>query len=104
MTELRKSIDLAKHDPTIAAQSHNSLGAVLANRKDYQGAIEHFHAATALSPTSAIYFVNLANALAAIGRTTEGRQAIERAQQLNPNLGKPLLPNENLSPSRVKKK
>ena len=89
IAELTRAIALAADDDVLAAQSHNTLGAVLANQQKYLEASDHFREASKREPRNAIYLVNLANALKAAGKDAEATAAIEEARQIDPSIARP---------------
>jgi serine/threonine-protein kinase len=77
----RKAIAL---DPKFAS-SHNSLGALLCDRKgDYDGAVACFRKALALEPKVAHFHANLGEALRNKGLLDEAIASFRRASELDP--------------------
>ncbi len=66
--------------------AHNNLGAALAKRDAVEAAIAHFQQATALSPTFAMSYANLAAALDASGQSEAAALAQMKAE-VSPYLG-----------------
>lgn len=68
------------------ASAFNNLGTVAVAKKDLAAALESFHRATQIKSDNARYFLNLGNALIAMGRKGhEAKQAFLRVAAIDPN-------------------
>ena len=74
-------------DVALAAAKLTILGDVARRLGRNELAVERFREATNLQPGAAALQFNLSTALAALGRTVEADQALDRAVQLDPGLG-----------------
>ncbi len=81
IADLRAALALEPRDP----QAHNTLGILLADSGDPEGAIGAFRQATTLDATYIRGWNNLANALRAQGRATDALAAAQRAVALKPD-------------------
>jgi tetratricopeptide (TPR) repeat protein len=72
-------------EPKLAA-AHMIRGMALMNSKDYEGATQSFQSAIRQDRTMAPAHFGLAQALSELHRPDEALEAVNKAQQLNPNL------------------
>ena len=73
-TEYSAAVEIAP----ARADAWNNLGAVIEHRGDEAGAVEAFRKASSLAPKSAIFSVNLANALVRLGHADEAEAVFRR--------------------------
>jgi predicted Zn-dependent protease len=76
---IRKSLEL---DPSLP-EAWSLLGSLLLDSRRREEALQCFLRAAALEPSNAAIHLNLASAYAALGRTAEEEEAMERYRQLS---------------------
>ena len=81
IADLRTALVLEPRDP----KAHNTLGILLADSGDEEGAVAAFRQAIVLDPTYFRGWNNLANALRTQGRVADSLQAARRAVTLKPD-------------------
>lgn len=79
---LRQSLELNPYD----ANAHLELGTILSEKRRWAQAVEHLETAAARLDNSQSYF-RLGAAYFHVGRLDEGKEALEKALQMNPKVG-----------------
>jgi Flp pilus assembly protein TadD len=68
-----------------AADAHNDLGVILAQRNQFEAAVAHFSTATRLAPNNAAAQCNLGQALASQGKLSQAEFHLSEAVRLKPH-------------------